>query len=224
MHVAIIMDGNRRWARARGHSVCQGYLAGESALDRTVAAALSLNVRTLTVFGFSNENWKRDAAEVSALMQLCAAFASRRREQLVHAGVRVRVCGDLSRMPFPTRASLRALERATAANSRLTLVLALNYGGREEILHAVRSIAERGDLRGGRITEDEFRKHLYLPDLSDPDLLIRTGGEQRLSNFLLFQLAYSELLTLPIMWPDFTGEHLADAVAQAGLRERRFGA
>lgn len=223
MHVAIVMDGNRRWARERGLSVAQGYAAGEAALQKTVDASLELGVRTVTVFGFSTENWSREPAEVQALMHLLAVFAHRRRDMLVKAGVRVRVRGDLTRLWFPARSALRALERATASNSRLTLVLAINYGGRDEILRAAESIARNG-VPGRALTEDEFRKHLYLPDVGDPDLLIRTGGEQRLSNFLLFQLAYSELVTLPVLWPDFDRDTFSSALRSFRDRERRFGA
>ena len=223
MHIAIVMDGNRRWARQRGLSPAQGHAAGEAALLRTVEAALCLGVRSITVFGFSTENWSRDPAEVSALMQLFSSTARQRRSELLGSGVRVRVRGDLSALAFPVRAALRGLERATAANTRMTLVLAINYGGRDEIIRAARSLARAG-TNADAIDEAEFRKHLFLPDVSDPDIVIRTGGEQRLSNFLLFQLAYSELVTLPVLWPDFSAEHLASALAQFGQRERRYGA
>lgn len=217
------MDGNRRWARRRGLSPAEGHAAGEAALRRIVAAAPGMGLRTLTVFGFSTENWSRDAREVGALMQLIAAFASLRKHELLAAGIRVRVRGDVTRLPFAARAALRALERASAGNSRLTLVLAINYGGRDEILRAVRSIARNG-IAHDAITEDVFRTHLDLPDVGDPEIVIRTGGEQRLSNFLIYQCAYSEFVTLPVLWPDFGEEHLAQAIANFGGRQRRFGA
>lgn len=223
MHAAIVMDGNRRWARLRGLTPAEGHAAGEAALRRIVAAAPRLGVRTLTVFGFSTENWSRSPGEVGALMQLIASFASLRKDELLAAGIRVRVRGDLSRLPFAARAALRALERTSAGNTRLTLVLAINYGGRDEIVRAVRSITRNG-VAHDAITEDLFRTHLDLPDVRDPDIVIRTGGEQRLSNFLIYQCAYSEFVALPVLWPDFTEEHLAQAVAQFGGRQRRFGA
>jgi undecaprenyl diphosphate synthase len=146
-----------------------------------------------------------------------------RKDELLAAGIRVRVRGDLTRLPFAARAALRALERASAGNTRLTLVLAINYGGRDEILRAVRSIARDG-VAHDAITEDLFRNHLELPDVGDPEIVIRTGGEQRLSNFLIYQCAYSEFVTLPVLWPDFTEEHLAQAMEQFSGRQRRFGA
>lgn len=217
------MDGNRRWARERGLAPADGHAAGEAALRRIVGAAPRLGVRTLTVFGFSTENWSRSADEVAALMRLIGTFAAIRKDELLGAGIRVRVRGDLTPLPFPARAALRALERASAGNSRLTLVLAINYGGRDEILRAVRSIARSG-VAHDAITEDIFRNHLDLPDVGDPELVIRTGGEQRLSNFLIYQCAYSEFVTLPVLWPDFSEEDLARALAQFGGRRRRFGA
>lgn len=217
------MDGNRRWARVRGLAPAAGHAAGEEALRRVVADAPALGVRTLTVFGFSTENWSRSADEVNSLMSLMARFAGVRRSEILQQGVRVRVRGDLRALPFPTRAALRTLERATQHNTRFTLVLALNYGARDEILQAVRSIA-RAKLSAGDICEDVLREHMYLPDVGDPDVVIRTGGEQRLSNFLLYQCAYSEFVTTPVLWPDFTAQHLLQALEQFGARERRFGA
>lgn len=223
MHVAIVMDGNRRWARLRGLPPQHGHAKGEAALQRAADAAPALGITTLSVFGFSTENWSRDPGEVGALMRLFARSARTQRVRSMRSGVRVRICGDLQAFPASVRFALRRLEESTAANNRLTLVLALNYGGRGEILRAVKSIARAGTAHEA-ITEAEFRKHLYLPDIPDPDLVIRTGGEQRLSNFLLFQLAYSEFVTLPVLWPDFSASDLSSALAAAHLRERRFGA
>jgi undecaprenyl diphosphate synthase len=227
MHVAIIMDGNRRWAAARGVPAAQGHRAGERALDAAVRAALDLGIESLTVFAFSTENWRRAAAEVAALMQLCASFARSQRETLLRGGVRVRVCGDLGAFSFPARAALERLERDTAHHSRLTLTLALNYSGRAEIVRAARLLAARaarGEIRPEDIDEARVRESLYVPELPDPDLLIRTGGELRISNFLLYQLAYTELISLPVLWPDFTGAHLQAALGDFGSRERRYGA
>jgi len=226
MHVAIIMDGNRRWAAARGLAPAEGYRRGVITLRDTVAAAADCGLSDLTVYGFSTENWKRSRAEVGMLMHLCGAFARSERAELQRLGVRVGVIGEMDLFPLHARAALRDLVRATAANRRLRLHLALNYSGRDEILRAVRSIAR--EVQGGRlqtaaIDDAALRAGMYAPDVADPDLLIRTGGDFRLSNFLLYQVAYTELLTLPMMWPDFTSDHFAAAVREFGLRRRRFG-
>ncbi|HKU68410.1 MAG TPA: polyprenyl diphosphate synthase [Candidatus Baltobacteraceae bacterium] len=226
-HVAIIMDGNRRWALARGLPLIEGYRRGITSLREAVRAAIASGIGTLTVYGFSTENWRRESSEIGMLMQLCAAFASAEKPALMRQGVRVRIVGDVEPFVLPARAGLRDLVRATEKNRRLTLNLALNYSGRAEILRAAQMLAR--DVSGGRITADEIdesalRARLYAPDMPDPDLLIRTGGDMRVSNFLLYQIAYTELLTLPIMWPDFTAEHFARAVQDLHERERRFGA
>ena len=226
-HVAIIMDGNRRWALARGLPVVEGYRRGVAALRATVGAALDQGISTLTVYGFSTENWRRDAGEIGALMQLCAAFAATEKPSLVRRGVRVRILGDIEPFVLPARAALRELVRATEKNRLLTLNLALNYSGRSEIVRAAQLLAR--DVADGRLQADDvdeaaLRARLYVPETPDPDLLIRTGGEMRVSNFLLYQIAYTELLTLPVMWPEFTAEHFAAAVQALGERERRFGA
>ena len=226
-HVAIIMDGNRRWAAARGLSPAEGYREGIGALRRAVRGALECGLQALTVYGFSRENWRREAGEIAVLMQLCALFASDERSALQRQGVRVRILGDVDAFSLPARAGLRALVNATAHNRRLTLNLALNYSGRAEIVRAARALAQdaaAGRLRPEEIDDAAIRARLYSPDESDPDLLIRTGGEFRVSNFLLYQIAYTELLTLPIMWPEFTAEDLARAIGAYGSRERRYGA
>ncbi len=225
-HVAIIMDGNRRWAQARGLSLVEGYRRGIGALRSTVSAALDAGVSALTVYGFSAENWRRDAGEIAMLMQMCAVFARSERALLVRQGVRVRIVGDIEPFALPAAAGLHALVRATQHNGRLTLNLALNYSGRAEILRAVRSIA--GDVARGAVNADDvdealLRSRLYSPEMSDPDLLIRTGGELRVSNFLLYQLAYTELVACAQLWPEFTNEHFANAVREFGQRRRRFG-
>lgn len=226
-HVAIIMDGNRRWAAARGLPLVEGYRRGIAALREAVAAAGDNGIGMLTVYGFSTENWRRDGSEISMLMQLCASFASAEKPTLMRQGVRVRILGDIEPFVLPARAGLRDLVRATEKNRRLTLNLALNYSGRAEIVRAAQLLAR--DVRSGRLApqdvdEDAFRSRMYAPDMPDPDLLIRTGGDLRLSNFLLYQVAYAELITLPIMWPDFTAAHFAQAVQAFSARERRFGA
>ncbi|MGZ3550611.1 MAG: polyprenyl diphosphate synthase [Vulcanimicrobiaceae bacterium] len=226
-HVAIIMDGNRRWAAARGLPIAEGYRRGVVALRAAVRAAIDRGVTTLTVYGFSTENWRRDSGEIGLLMNLCAAFSHSEKPLLQRQGVRVNVIGDIEPFALPARAGVRDLVRATAKNRRLTLNLALNYSGRAEILKAVRSIAAdvaNGRLKPGEIEETTLRSRMYAPETPDPDLLIRTGGDFRISNFLLYQLAYTELMTLPTMWPDFTESHFNAAVRHFGDRQRRYGA
>lgn len=226
-HVAIIMDGNRRWANMHGLPAAEGYRRGIVALRAAVRSAIDLGVQTLTVYGLSTENWRRGSAEIGLLMQLCASFAHTEKLSLARQGVRVRTIGNIEPFAAPARAGLRSLERATSGNRRLSLNLALNYSGRAEILHAVQSIAadvSSGSLDARSIDESTLRSHMYSSDTPDPDLLIRTGGDNRISNFLLFQLAYTELLTLPGMWPDFTEVSFADAVRHFNDRQRRFGA
>jgi undecaprenyl diphosphate synthase len=226
VHVAIIMDGNRRWARSRGLPAAEGHRRGVGALRAAVRAALDSGVRVLTVYGFSTENWARDPVEVRTLMQLCAIFARTELAALRRQGVAVGVVGDITEFPSPARGAIARLVRATAHNGRLTLNLALNYSGRAEIVRAVRAIAgeiESGSLRARDVDESALRRRFYAPQAPDPDLLIRTGGDFRVSNFLLFQLAYTELLTLPVMWPDFSEDDFARAIGEYGERCRRFG-
>lgn len=226
-HVAIIMDGNRRWALSRGLPLIEGYRRGIAALREAVSAAIDNGIGTLTVYGFSTENWRRDGSEISMLMQLCAAFASTEKPALMRQGVRVRIIGDIEPFVLPARAGLRDLVKATEKNRRLTLNLALNYSGRAEIVRAAQSLArdvESGRMRVADIDEDALRARLHAPEMPDPDLLIRTGGDLRVSNFLLYQIAYTELLTLPVMWPDFTAADFTRAVQAYSERERRFGA
>lgn len=225
-HVAIIMDGNRRWAQSRKLPIVEGYRKGVVALREAVRGALDCGVSRLTVYGFSTENWSRSKSEVSLIMQLCAAVAHAEKASLLEQGVRVEVIGDLDAFAFPARAAVSDLVRSTARNHCLTLTLALNYGGREEIVRAARAIAvdvAAGNLDPQRVDEATLRERMYAPHAPDPDLLIRTGGDQRVSNFLLYQMAYTELLTLPIMWPDFTADDFASAVLVYSGRNRRFG-
>lgn len=225
-HVALIMDGNRRWAREHGVPVVEGYRRGVEALRATVRAAARAGVARITVYGFSTENWQRDSREVSLLMQLYAACAQSEKSHLLKAGVRVEVIGELDAFAFPARAALRDLVNSTARNGRLTLTLALNYSGRSEIVRAVRAIARdvaAGKLAADQVDEAALREKMYAPHAPDPDLLIRTGAEQRVSNFLLYQLAYTEFLSLPVMWPDFGEEHFAGALDDYYGRRRRYG-
>lgn len=226
-HVAIIMDGNRRWAKERGLPVAEGYRRGVTALRAAVSAAAKAGIGRLTVYGFSTENWRRESGEVSLLMQLYAACAQSEKPDLIRQGVRVEVIGELDAFAFPARAALRDLVESTKGGTRITLALALNYSGRNEIVRAVRSLAR--DVAGGRIMPDAIdesmlRARMYAPHAADPDLLIRTGAEYRVSNFLLYQLAYTELLTLSVMWPDFDDVQFEGAVREYAERQRRFGA
>jgi undecaprenyl diphosphate synthase len=226
MHVAIIMDGNRRWAKSRGVPVAEGYRRGVGSLRAAVRGAVAAGVNVLTVFGFSTENWQRDPSEVSVLMQLCAIFARTELAELQRQNVSVGVVGDLEQFAPLARTAIGELVRATAQNRGLRLNLALNYSGRAEILRAVRQLAakvETGSLRASEIDETALRGNMYVPKLPDPDLLIRTGGDFRVSNFLLYQLAYTELLMVPVMWPDFTEDDFARAISVYAERCRRFG-
>ncbi|HEX6207700.1 MAG TPA: polyprenyl diphosphate synthase [Actinomycetota bacterium] len=225
-HVAIVMDGNGRWARERGLPRTAGHEQGERALYDVVDGALEIGLRHLTVFAFSTENWRRPPSEIRFLMGFNRRIIHSRRDELHERGVRIRFLGRRGR-PLP-RSVLREMEEAerlTARNDRMTFTVALNYGGRIEVVDAVRRLLEdhdAGRLRG-RITERSIAARLYDPELPDPDLMIRTSGEQRLSNFLLWQSAYTELWFTPVLWPDFTREHLFEAIREYQRRERRFG-
>jgi len=219
-HIAIIMDGNGRWARARALPRLEGHRQGVKALRRVVEVCGSLGVEILTVYAFSTENWKRPAAEVAALMRLLRYFARRERSDLVRQNVRLRVIGDISPLP---RESLQALEEtmsATAKNTGLCLQLAINYGGREEVLRAIKTFQASGEAD---LTEESFGRCLDTAGQVDPDLVIRTSGELRLSNFLIWQTAYSEFYFTETLWPDFGEEELEKAIGAFEVRHRRFG-
>lgn len=225
-HVAIIMDGNGRWAKARGLPRLAGHRAGVEALRETVRAASDLGISYLTVYAFSSENWSRPKSEVSDLMGLLKLFIRRDLADLHRSGVRVRIIGDRVGLQPDIRALLEEAETLTVANDVLTLVIAFNYGGRDEIARAARRLAEaalRGDLNVAEITAERFASVLDTAGVPDPELVIRTSGELRLSNFLLWQAAYSELVFLPCFWPDFSREHFTDALRAFAGRERRFG-
>ena len=217
--VAIIMDGNGRWAERRGLPVAEGHRAGTKALRRTVEAAIDLGVETLIVYAFSTENWSRPEGEVEDLMEIFGETIERELPDLARQGVRARFLGRRDRAPDELRAQMEGLEDETAHNERLNLWIAFDYGGRAELLEAARRLVEAGE----EPTEDSLRAHLYAPELPDPDLLIRTSGELRISNFLLWQLAYSELVFLDVLWPDFGSSELEDALAAYAQRRRRFG-
>jgi len=217
--VAIIMDGNGRWAERRGLPVAEGHRAGTKALRRTVEAAIDLGVETLIVYAFSTENWSRPEGEVEDLMEIFGETIERELPDLARQGVRARFLGRRDRAPEELRAQMDALEAETAPNERLNLWIAFDYGGRAELVEAARRLVEAGI----EPDEESLRANLYEPELPDPDLLIRTSGELRISNFLLWQLAYSELVFLDVLWPDFGSRELEDALAAYAQRRRRFG-
>jgi len=220
--VAIIMDGNGRWAERRGLPVAEGHREGTKALRRTVEAAIDLGVETLVVYAFSTENWARPAGEVDSLMDIFGETIERELPDLARQGVRTRFMGRSDRAPDLLREQMARLEEETAHNDRLNLWIAFDYGGRAELVQAARRLVEAG-VDPKAIDEDALRANLYAPELPDPDLLIRTSGELRISNFLLWQLAYSELVFLDRLWPDFGREELEHALADYANRRRRFG-
>lgn len=222
-HVACVMDGNGRWASRRGLARTEGHAAGEEALLDAVEGALEIGVQWLTMFAFSTENWRRPADEVRYLMGFNESLLVRRRDELHDKGVRIRFAGRRD-WRVPRRVLKRMDESAelTRGNRRMTLTMAFNYGGRAEIVDAVRAVVAEG-TPATRIDERAIRSHLYFPDQPDPDLVIRTSGEYRISNFLLWQLAYSELVFTDVLWPDFRRDDLFAAVAEYQRRERRYG-
>lgn len=225
-HIAVIMDGNGRWARSRGLPRTLGHRAGIKAVRQIVRECARRRIRRLTLYAFSAENWKRPRLEVEYLMRLLRRFLIQERTELMENGVRLTALGRTADLPEPVVRELEATAVLTRSNPGLHLALALNYGGRSEIVDAVREIAQQ--VRAGRLDPNEidetlFRSYLYDPGAPDPDLLIRTGGEMRISNFLLWQLSYAEIVVLPVHWPDFRAQHLDEALRAYACRERRFG-
>ena len=225
-HVGIIMDGNGRWAQLRGETRSRGHREGSQAVRRVVRAARRLGLRALTLYAFSEQNWARPEDEVDALMELLREFLLTERGEILGNGIRLNAVGNIGRLPHVVRAVLDPLRKDSQSNGDMTLTLALSYGGREEIVAAARELARRveaGEIRSDQVTEDAL--HGLMPSLTvgDPDLVIRTGGERRISNFLLYGLAYAELHFADVLWPDFGEEHLYEAVASYQQRERRFG-
>jgi len=220
--VAIIMDGNGRWAERRGLAVAEGHREGTKALRRTVEAAIDLGVETLAVYAFSTENWARPAGEVDSLMDIFGETIERELPDLARQGVRTRFIGRRDRAPEILLEQMTRLEDETASNERMNLWIAFDYGGRAELVEAARRLAESG-VDPAEIDEDLLRANLYAPELPDPDLLIRTSGELRISNFLLWQLAYSELVFLDRLWPDFGRHELEHALEAYARRRRRYG-
>jgi undecaprenyl diphosphate synthase len=227
-HVAIVMDGNGRWARRRGLKRTDGHAAGEEALFDTVEGALDVGLQWMTVYAFSTENWRRPIDEVRFLMRFNESLLLRRRDDLDERGVRVRFIGRRGgRVPRRVLRHIEETEALTQRNRRMTLTFAFNYGGRAELVDAVRAIAAEARSRRldpAKIDERTIRRHLYASDMPDPDVLVRTSGEYRTSNFLLWEAAYSELVFTDVLWPDFRRDDLFDAIREYQGRERRFGA
>jgi undecaprenyl diphosphate synthase len=225
-HVAIIMDGNGRWAAARGLPRVEGHRRGVEALRRTVRAAADIGISVLTIFSFSSENWSRPPAEIRDLMGLLRRFIRKDLAELHKSNVRVRVIGEREGVDRDICLLLQEAEDLTRGNDGLTLIVAFNYGSRQEIANAARRLAvevAQGRLSAREISPERLAAYFHAPDVPDPDMIIRTSGEQRLSNFLLWQAAYSELVFTPVNWPDFDRAALEDAIAEYRRRERRFG-
>ncbi|MBX3475608.1 MAG: isoprenyl transferase [Planctomycetes bacterium] len=225
-HIAIIMDGNGRWAEARGLRRIRGHEAGAESVRAIAEECARLGVEQLTLYAFSEENWRRPRLETEFLMQLLKRFIAAERETLLRNQMRFSAIGRLDRLPSGVRKELQKTIRLTANNPKTNLCLALSYGGRAEIADAARRIAERvasGELKPEQVTEATVAAHLYQPEMPEPDLVIRTAGEMRLSNFLLWQVSYAEFYVTDTLWPDFRAEHLKAAIEDFGRRERRFG-
>ena len=225
-HVAIIMDGNGRWAESRGRSRIEGHREGMEAVRAVLRGAHELGVRVLTLYAFSLENWSRPKAEVDELMRLLAHFLDAELAEVMRNGIQVRAIGRLEKLPPAVAERVRHAVEVTRENREMTLVFALSYGGRAEIVDAARRLlrdAESGKVDPERLDEKTFAAYLYDPEMPDPDLLIRTGAESRVSNFLLWQIAYAEIYTTAAMWPEFRKQHLVAAIEDYRTRERRFG-
>ncbi|MDZ5713470.1 isoprenyl transferase [Jeotgalibacillus sp. HH7-29] len=218
-HIAIIMDGNGRWAERRGLSRTDGHLEGVSAVVRIVKRASERNVKFLTLYTFSAENWKRPQKEVEFILQLPKKFLFQYLPELMRNNVKINILGDLQQLPYSTREALKHAVKKTAKNDGLQLNFALNYGGRQEILKAFETMKEEGIA----FTEESVERYLYTNQMPEPDLLIRTGGEKRLSNFLLWQMAYTEFYFSDVLWPDFSNEEFDKALNEFNVRHRRFG-
>jgi len=226
-HIAIIMDGNGRWAKERGLPRTEGHRTGAETVRRVTEACGELGVEYLTLYAFSSENWKRPKREVDALMKLLEAFLRAKTPEMIEQNIRLQAIGRLHDLPQSCQQQLHRSIEQTSQNTGLTLILALSYGGREEIVDGVKSLLEsieRGHLDKGMIDTEVFSKHLYTRYYPDPDLLIRTSGEMRLSNFLLWQLSYTEFYITETLWPDFGKTDLVKAIASYAKRHRRFGA
>ena len=225
-HIAIIMDGNGRWARQRGKERSEGHIAGMNSLRETVRNAAEAGVKYLTVYAFSTENWGRPQAEVDALMELICKGVEMESEELARVGIRVRTIGDRSRFSAKVQSSLEKIESMTAAGQTMTFVLALNYSSRSEITTAVQTLAAKvaaGEIAAEQIDEQMISSALYTSFMPDPDLIIRTSGECRLSNFMMWQASYAEFYFTPVLWPDFDKAELEKALEAFSARDRRYG-
>jgi len=222
-HVAVIMDGNGRWARLKGLPRIEGHKAGSKSVRDTIEVSARLGIRYLTLYAFSKENWKRPRQEVIRLWAFLRDYLKKETRTLMENDLRLKVIGEKSGIPGPVLRELERGEKATAANTRMTLVLALNYGGRAEIVEAVRKLLRSGRVRPRDLDEEGFASFLDTDGIPDPDLLIRTSGELRVSNFLLWQIAYTEIWITPLLWPDFRAKDLLRAVVDYQKRDRRFG-
>jgi len=226
-HVAIIMDGNGRWAKRHGLSRVKGHEKGAESVRNVVEVSREVGIPWLTLYAFSEENWKRPTHEIKALMRLLEQFLNKELQEMCDKGIRLKCIGRIQKLPKSTAKLLEKALDKTSANQEMTLTLALSYGGRQEILDAVKRLAsliERGHCSAQEITEKLFLENLYLPEMPDPDLLIRTGGECRVSNFLLWQCAYTEFYFTPTLWPEFGRDEFLQALSDYQRRERRFGA
>jgi len=225
-HVAIIMDGNGRWAEQRGLSRLHGHRVGKDSVRAVVESARKLGIRYLSLFAFSTENWNRPPKEVDALMQLPRRYLASELDKMMKHEIRLVAVGSLRRLPPAVREALRAAVASTRNNTGMTVVLAVSYGGRDEITDAVRRLArkvKKGAIEPDAITQDVFRRHLATKDIPDPDLLVRTSGEMRVSNFFLWQLAYTEIYVTETLWPDFREREFEEALGFFEQRQRRFG-
>jgi undecaprenyl diphosphate synthase len=222
-HVAVIMDGNGRWAAGQGLPRVEGHKAGAASVREIVEAAARLGIDVLTLFAFSSENWKRPRAEVARLWRLLRENLIRDDGLLVKNDLRLRIIGRRQGIPAPVLKEIERVEALTRANTHMTVVVALNYGGRDEIVDAARRIMTEGRIDPARLDEKSFAEHLATSGLPDPDLLVRTSGELRVSNFLLWQIAYAEIYVTPVLWPEFRRRHLLEAILDYQKRDRRFG-
>lgn len=225
-HIAVIMDGNGRWAKSRGKARNEGHREGAKSVEAILEACGDIGVKYLTLYAFSSENWKRPRSEVDGLMGLLTHFLKAKTNSLIQNNIRLRVIGAIEMLPESSRKQLQKTIDATAANDGLTLYVALSYGSREEIVRAARTLMDksaRGEMNSGELTVENFGQFLYTADCPDPDLLIRTSGEFRISNFLLWQISYSEIYITDVYWPDFRRPHLEEAIGDYQRRHRRYG-
>ncbi len=225
-HLAIIMDGNGRWAKKRNLPRIFGHKEGAKSVREIIEASAKIGIKYLTLYAFSTENWKRPDKEVNFLMNLLNNYLTKEEKTLIDNDIRLNVIGDISKLPEKIQKKIDRLKRITKNNKRMMLILALNYGARSEITQAVKKISsmvKKGKLKTGKIKESTISENLYTAGIPDPDLLIRTSGEMRVSNFLLWQIAYSEIYISDVLWPDFRKKELFKAIKEYGRRERRYG-